>query len=50
LIGTATGWGGNASKDATYFTVVPPKNDGKILNGMWTFPSLSEAPSAVSEV
>jgi hypothetical protein len=31
LIGTATGWGGNAPKDATYLTVVPPKNDGKTI-------------------
>jgi hypothetical protein len=31
LIGTATGWGGNAPKDATYLTVVPPKNDGKSI-------------------
>jgi len=32
LIGTATGWGGNAPKDATYLTVVPPKNDGKTVH------------------
>jgi hypothetical protein len=31
LIGTATGWGGNAPKDATYLTVVPRKNDGKTI-------------------
>jgi hypothetical protein len=29
LVGTATGWGGNAEKDAIYLTVVPSKNDGK---------------------
>lgn len=28
LIGTASGWGGNPEKDATYVTVTPPKNDG----------------------
>lgn len=28
LIGTASGWGGNPEKDATYLTVTPPKNDG----------------------
>jgi hypothetical protein len=27
LVGTATGWGGNAPKDATYLTVVPTQND-----------------------
>ncbi|QEZ49009.1 DUF1254 domain-containing protein [Cupriavidus oxalaticus] len=32
LIGTATGWGGNASRDATYLTVVPPRNDGKTVH------------------
>ena len=32
LIGSATGWGGNAPKDATYLTVVPPKNDGKTVH------------------
>ncbi|WP_433706257.1 DUF1254 domain-containing protein [Paraburkholderia sacchari] len=31
LIGTATGWGGNAAKDATYITVAPAKNDGKTI-------------------
>ena len=31
LIGTATGWGGNAPKDATYLTVVPRQNDGKTI-------------------
>ena len=28
LIGTATGWGGNPDKDATYLNVTPGKNDG----------------------
>jgi hypothetical protein len=28
LIGTATGWGGNAEKDALYLTFVPSANDG----------------------
>jgi hypothetical protein len=32
LIGSATGWGGNAPEDATYLTVVPVKNDGKTLH------------------
>jgi hypothetical protein len=32
LIGTATGWGGNAPEDALYLTVVPPKNDGKTVH------------------
>ena len=32
LIGTATGWGGNAPEDATYLTVVPSKNDGKTVH------------------
>jgi len=31
LIGTASGWGGNPEKDATYVTVTPPKNDGKTI-------------------
>ena len=31
LIGTATGWGGNAAKDAIYLPIVPPKNDGKTI-------------------
>lgn len=31
LVGTASGWGGNREKDATYVTVVPPKNDGKTV-------------------
>lgn len=29
LIGSATGWGGNAPQDALYLTVVPAQNDGK---------------------
>ena len=32
LIGTATGWGGNAPEDATYLTVVPKKNDGQTVH------------------
>lgn len=32
LIGAATGWGGNAPKDATYVTVVPTQNDGKVVH------------------
>jgi hypothetical protein len=32
LIGSATGWGGNAVEDALYLTVVPPKNDGKTIH------------------
>jgi hypothetical protein len=32
LIGTATGWGGNAAKDATYLTVTPQQNDGKTIH------------------
>ena len=28
LIGTASGWGGNPDKDATYLNVTPAKNDG----------------------
>jgi hypothetical protein len=32
LIGTATGWGGNAPKDATYITVVPAGNDGTTVH------------------
>jgi hypothetical protein len=31
LVGSATGWGGNAEEDALYLTVVPPKNDGKTI-------------------
>ena len=31
LIGTATGWGGNAEEDAIYMTVVPAKNDGETV-------------------
>jgi len=29
FLGAAYGWGGNPAKDATYFNVVPEKNDGK---------------------
>jgi hypothetical protein len=32
LIGSATGWGGNAPEDATYLTVVPVKNNGKTVH------------------
>ena len=32
LIGSATGWGGNAPQDAIYLTVVPEKNDGKTVH------------------
>ena len=32
LIGSATGWGGNAEKDAMYITVVPARNDGKTIH------------------
>lgn len=31
LIGTAAGWGGNPSKDATYLGGVMPQNDGKAV-------------------
>jgi hypothetical protein len=31
LIGTATGWGGNPEKDATYLNVTPSKNDGTTI-------------------
>ncbi|EKT65059.1 DUF1254 domain-containing protein [Providencia burhodogranariea] len=31
LVGTASGWGGNPSKDATYLGGVMPKNDGKTI-------------------
>jgi hypothetical protein len=31
LIGSATGWGGNPDKDATYLNVTPEKNDGKTV-------------------
>jgi hypothetical protein len=34
LIGSATGWGGNAEKDALYVTVVPSRNDGKTIYRM----------------
>ena len=32
LIGTATGWGGNAPDDAMYPTVVPKMNDGTTIH------------------
>lgn len=32
LIGTATGWGGNPDKDATYLNVTPSKNDGATVH------------------
>jgi hypothetical protein len=32
LVGAATSWGGNLEKDAMYLTVVPAKNDGKIVH------------------
>lgn len=32
LIGSATGWGGNAPDDAFYLTVVPKQNDGKTIH------------------
>ncbi len=31
LLGTAAGWGGNPSKDATYLNGAVPKNDGKTV-------------------
>lgn len=31
LIGTASGWGGNPDKDATYLNVTPAKNDGSTV-------------------
>lgn len=31
LIGTATGWGGNPDKDASYLNVTPTKNDGTTI-------------------
>ncbi|CAN7515709.1 DUF1254 domain-containing protein [Bosea sp. LjRoot90] len=46
LVGTATGWGGNPDKDATYLNVTPSGNDGKAVyklvvkdvpvNGFWS--------------
>jgi hypothetical protein len=32
LIGTATTWGGNPEKDATYINVTPEKNDGRVVH------------------
>jgi hypothetical protein len=40
LIGAASGWGGNAEKDALYLTVVPPKNDGKTIHTMTIKPNV----------
>jgi hypothetical protein len=31
LIGTASGWGGNPDKDATYLNITPAKNDGNTV-------------------
>ncbi|SEN32173.1 Protein of unknown function [Pseudomonas sp. ok272] len=31
LLGTASGWGGNPDKDATYLNVTPTQNDGKTV-------------------
>ena len=31
LVGTASAWGGNPDKDATYLNVTPAKNDGKTV-------------------
>jgi hypothetical protein len=31
LIGSASAWGGNPQKDATYLNVTPPNNDGRII-------------------
>jgi hypothetical protein len=31
LIGSASAWGGNPQKDATYLSVTPDKNDGKTV-------------------
>jgi hypothetical protein len=46
LIGTASGWGGNPDKDATYLNITPAKNDGTTVykltvrdvpvNGFWS--------------
>nr|WP_245973742.1 DUF1254 domain-containing protein [Bosea caraganae] len=46
LIGSASAWGGNPDKDATYLNITPPKNDGKTIyklvvrdvpvNGFWS--------------
>jgi hypothetical protein len=53
LIGTASGWGGNAPKDALYLTVVPNLNDGKTVHkltvrdvpvdGFWSISVYNEA-------
>jgi hypothetical protein len=31
LLATASGWGGNPDRDATYLSVTPPKNDGTTI-------------------
>lgn len=46
LLGTASAWGGNPDKDATYLNITPAKNDGKTVyklnvkdvpvNGFWS--------------
>ncbi|MGG2096178.1 DUF1214 domain-containing protein [Acinetobacter haemolyticus] len=47
LIGSASAWGGNPQRDATYLNIYPPKNDGKTVytltvpkdvpvNGFWS--------------
>ena len=46
MIGTASGWGGNPDKDATYLNITPAKNDGTTVyklnvrdvpvNGFWS--------------
>ena len=46
LIGTASGWGGNPDKDATYLNITPARNDGTTVyklnvkdvpvNGFWS--------------
>ncbi|MGM4989585.1 DUF1254 domain-containing protein [Tardiphaga sp. 841_E9_N1_2] len=46
ILGAASGWGGNPDKDATYVSIIPPKNDGEgvykltvkdvPVNGFWS--------------
>jgi hypothetical protein len=53
LIGTAIGWGGNPTADATYAGVVPPQNDGETVHrltvkdvpvdGFWSISVYNEA-------
>ena len=53
LIGTASGWGGNPDKDATYARMTPPKNDGTTVyklnvknvpvDGFWSVSVYNEA-------